>query len=409
MQGPIVLILACLFSLGAGNLTRAEETPVPAVYVGEDEEYGYTYECPGIGSFSTNIGPETEETVAIIVAEDRTRGELYRDGRRQEYNRDTILFESGDYEFRLYPSGEQTDRYGSFSFTLKQQELSLRTEEIFQIEENPPMEVRYDPDADRYGYTLPSGASFYMSVPNGATAAGPVVISLPDTVTIYGISRNGEIETDLDGTLYREPGTYQVLCMGGQAGEKEAERSGFYRFTLSFIIIPYCESGRDLVNPPVGFRISRVLQDGMQIPSKEAYLELHQDGMYRILFEKADQRELVYELEFVADRTAPALKFSRSIYEPVVAAPLSYQVTEADSTVEAYRNGEKLLLTGEPLTEGGTYRITVTDRAGNRQNYEFRLGYYVDIRDKSMIILSAIAVIGGLCWLLYQRGHMEIL
>ena len=380
---------------------------VPAVMTAEDEENGYRYECVGIGSFSTNIQQGETAAAAVITAAEGLEWELYRDGILQDYENGELIFESGSYKYYLYPTDGREYLRGVFSFSLEGMEESGDGENLFVVEDEPEISLSFDRERNVYVHTLPNGEFFTMTIPRGAAGTGSVSVELSEGVTVYGIQKDGETGFFQEPYVFDEPGIYEFTCMTSFGGTNTG--GGIYYFTIPFLIMPDQTGSRDLIWAPIGFTVQSAWRNGTETAFGRDFLETREDGIYRITFAWEGDTAITYTLSFQADHTPPALVFTKDIYDPLLKAPLEFNCAENGCQVEIYRNGVQTAELSGKISDGGQYRIRVTDPAGNVRVYQFQASNgQLEIRTGEIILL-ALSVAAAVGWLVYQRRHMRVL
>lgn len=292
------------------------------------------------------------------------------------------------------------------------------TPSAFEIISDPDMDITYDEAGSRYSYSAAGKVSWYISVPVGATSSGPVRLELGDGTIIITCKKDGEDAAKPDFLYFKDPGVYTLeLLGGGQELNKTTDsysgrtdfKTGNFKTSISFTVKDTSHAVNDLdtVKSPDGFFIKKASLDGQTISSDQDQLTVVQDGTYDIQYALLRNPEVMYELHFTSDKTAPELTFSRDISKKSVRAPVVFTKQDPDSTVSVFLDG---MATGNSnqITDGGRYTVSVKDAAGNSNSYTFYVKYSMPYR-YLLIGAAGLLIIGGLYFLLYRDQWERIL
>lgn len=388
---------------------RQDPIQVPAVLTGEDDFYGYRYECPGIGGFSSSVEDPQDLEIAVVALDPGLAGRLYRDGREIPFENESLLFDSGSYVLHIYPEGElDSSVFGSFSFTVSNRFGDESGGEPLKVEENPGLDLVYDPAGGSYRYTLPNGNTFSMNVPLGAVTRDMVTLSITDGDGIYELRKDGEVQILPDPMVFTEPGTYQLQLLSSYSGSS-LNHMGVYRTTISFVILEELVRDLDILNAPLDFTVTSVVRDRKKLPGEGAWIYLEDDGSYQVSFVWDRDPSVTWETRFRVDRSAPWLIFSENIYEPGLRPPVTFRPSENGCQVAVFRDGVQVPGREYAITNGGTYTISITDEAGNGRSYSFYVAYRSGLWSWTGAILFLVFLAVGALWMLYLRRHMEVL
>lgn len=260
-----------------------------------------------------------------------------------------------------------------------------------------------------YCYEFPGGVRLLMSIPNGGVSFGPVSLDFPDgDLGISTIEIDGVPDYNLMEKRFEKEGTYQLSLFF--LTEHAGERLAGYKIPITFRIGKKLDRETESISAPEGFRIRSVKRSGIPVEISGDILELTEDGTYEIAFVAKKNPEVSQEISFTMDREAPALSFSSPVdTEGKVKPPLTITVTESDSKVRIIRDTLEYAQFQETLTEGGRYRIIVSDPAGNSREYRFVMAKDHSRAIRTGIIITAIALLGIIGYMVFLRRHMEVL
>ncbi|MDO4294718.1 MAG: hypothetical protein Q4D90_00985 [bacterium] len=287
--------------------------------------------------------------------------------------------------------------------------------DLYEVVEEPPLELFYDTQAGMYRYELPNASSFWISVPLGAQTTHSVRLNCGNSSAIYNLTKDGEYVSQPESLIFTETGSYQMMLMntGSFDASKSGNKTQTYQLEIAFVIYEDTENQTDFLQAPLQFRIAEARKDGLPWDfSKDRYqaaLYLEEDGYYQVRYVSEQKPEISYQVELEVDRQAPYLTFSKSIYEKKLRAPLSFEASERGGKIQVWRNDVPANTAQNSITDGGFYRIEVADEAGNTREYQMYVAYGSPIWSKGLVIAAAGVLLVVAVWLLYQRRHMQVL
>jgi len=151
-----------------------------------------------------------------------------------------------------------------------------------------------------------------------------------------------------------------------------------------------------------------IYMDGKLIGAYESGTGIDADGEYEIIvFDLADNMTTA---TFTLDTTPPTaeligVKDGEKTSSGVILRNLSEL-----ATVKVYLNDNPISYRlGDNLTELGSYRVTLTDEAGNVTEYSFEIIYAVNAAGTIIIIIVIFSIIGGAAaiWIFRKRGKFK--
>lgn len=269
------------------------------------------------------------------------------------------------------------------------------------------LHVERDPASGGFRYILPNNAWFSCSIPAGSVAAGTVRLTLSEDLYLFEVSRDGKFLNPSDGSTFSEAGTYELQFHTGNldAGEQMI----FYELPVSFQICEPVTNALSRIKVPSGFHVQEARQNGTRIQPSGNPVILDADGTWQITFASDTDPQMVYRLEFVLDREAPKLWFSKPIDQGAVRAPLTIRPLEEDCEILVKKGSEPVSLQDEAITYGGMYQVVARDKAGNERSYSVQIRYQVFPSSLGVIILSVLLLCGLGIYLHYLRRHIQVL
>ncbi len=385
--------------------SSAEGNPLVCVMTAEDAGNGYEYLVQGIGTFTVNC--QDGETVPILVYEayDGCRAVLYRDGR--EVESDGLVYDPGLYELRIYRDGAEDGDYGSFHAAVKNEYSSLETGKAPELEEvrNPVLALSWDAGRKVFRYTFPDGVWFETNIPAGGWSRSAARITADDSLHIYQIYKDGEVEGIGNGTAFNETGGYELILRDNELGSRG---TAAYYAVMSFRLYKDETLCLSRVNSPMGLKLVSVKRDGESEAVEDAdSIQLEKDGRYEL--EYADGTGTVcWRMEFVRDTTPPQLRFSVPVDEGPVREDVSFAPSELDARVRLERNGSETTASLNIIRVNGNYHMEVSDRAGNCREYDFTVEKRtrIDIRTAVLTLAAAALLLAG--GMAYWRRSMRV-
>ena len=396
----IPLILWITFSIEV----RAEEKQT--VLTGGDEDNGYTYLIPGVGSFVSNCKDGGSSAFVYVDPEDGVSIlEVVRDGASLEET-DGIYLEKGFYEVHL---GNETD-YGVFRFAVTEEgnsiimSLSANNAEISIVRE-PDMEL--SGGNGKFRYTLKNGEWIEANVPQGAYTREAVEINCSSGLTNISGLYNGEIITG-EEKIYRQEGDYILTFWDLGAAQEQSEA---YRIDYCFRIVREPSLNLSMITAPMGMSIAYAKRNGDAYPAASAdKLFVNRDGSYEIMFIDNSGYGLSYSMSFSRDTAPPLLRFTPEFSKgEVIRETLYFSGNEDIAVLQIKRDGAEVAAREGCIKVNGRYTMEIADRAGNSREYEFIIKNGIPFPTQRVVIISVILIIAGGIVLIYARKNMQVL
>lgn len=246
--------------------------------------------------------------------------------------------------------------------------------------------------------------SFTSSVPNGAilnAGAQTVSFSIPRGLSAV-LYRSGSAVADADLSDITDAGNYRLEVRAGNSTES---------VTFSFRLLGELSSGVSELALPAGFSFVYLRLDGQELtPEYSNYTTLRLDGTYEFCW-ACEEIGRQYAVRFTLDTAAPTL-----LLPEVVNGEAHSAVTLTDLEKDAYvlltdtKTGEtNTILYGDTqITQAGSYRLSVYDRAGNHTDYSFTIHVYLNISALAAIALVLAGIAALLGYSRYIRRHPRV-
>lgn len=278
------------------------------------------------------------------------------------------------------------------------------TTEQLQISD---LRAERDPTSGGFRYTLPNDTWFSCNIPAGSVTTGTIQLTCSDDLYLFEVKRDDSFLNPSESSAFSEAGTYEFLFHTGNLDVEEP--MVFYELPVSFQICGPVTNTLSRMEVPYGFHIQEALQNGTRRQTSGNPVILDTDGTWQITFALDTDPQVIYRLEFILDREAPELWFSKPIDQGAVRAPLTIKPLEKDCEILVKKGSEPVSLQNQAITYGGIYQVVVRDQAGNERSYSVQIRYQVFPSSLGAIILSVLLISGLSIYLLYLRRHIQIL
>lgn len=246
----------------------------------------------------------------------------------------------------------------------------------------------YNPSRRVYLVTLENGKDLVSNVPEGYIGPATVQVTVAEedaeTAVLY---RDDEPVEYVRGEVVTEPGSYRLVLDGCAYTFAVASRTG----TL------------DIYPAPAGTHFTAASLDGESISlESDRYVQMEQDGTYVLSMEGEAGDTL--EVTLVKDTQAP--EFEVTLQGGT--ASIQYLSDDIDKIV-LERNGDPVEgFSGYTVSSPGTYRLIVTDTAGNEASAEFALSYHVNAYGIAAVILVILVIAGAIAFVIHTKKTIKI-
>lgn len=334
----------------------------------------------GSAASNGNTSDENERTAEAAASGNITGTESGEETQTEETSGEGEENESVDIL-----AGETEEEAGSGELSDSQLPSEEKTETVTMQAERTQV---YNPARGVYLVTLESGKDLVSNVPEGYIGPGPVEVTVAeenaDQVLLY---RDDQPAEYVRGEAVTEPGRYRLVMDG-----------------CSYIFAIAARTGDlDLYPAPAGTHFTSASFDGESLPlESDRYVRMKQDGAY-VLFMEGENGEKL-EVPLVKDTQAPEFEVT------LQGGTASIQYLSDDiAQILLEKNGEPVTgFSGYTVNSPGTYRLTVTDGAGNSSSVEFALRYHVNAYGIAAVILVILVIAGAVGFIIHTKKTIKI-
>ena len=278
----------------------------------------------------------------------------------------------------------------------------------YSMVENPEMTVSMTSDG-MYRYDLPDGTYFQMSIPVGMVTTGAVTFAPGEGQSVLEVYCGKEAIYP-DQYLFTERGAYRLTLLSAGNGENDGNAGGIVncRAEVSFQIIEPSTAELKTLVTPREFRLTGLTLNGSEAETAQE-VPLSRDGSYVCTWTAKRDGTVRYQTEFTLDTMAPELIFSKDVTHGAVKPPLMMSATEKGCTLRMEMGIEQVILDNWELTQGGVYRLTVEDPAGNARSYDVVVRMAAGKYMTTLVIMLAVLLAGAGIWFRFLRKNMRVL
>lgn len=298
-------------------------------------------EVTGVDTTNKNIQLINNEDLHIVAT---------KDGEEFEYEFGQLLIDEGTYSFRIF------DDFGNTTL------LKL---------------------------VIDKSVDFTASTGNGVITNDDVIIEASEKVNVFVTKDGIEYEYTL-GTEISEEGTYRVIIYDAFGNEA----------TMSFQIV---RGTKTKLNYALGENVDilSVVRDGNVVDVEGKNLNFNTDGTYTVIC-MVDGKE--YSFSLTLDTTAPTIELNGVSNGGTSGKSVSIDSISEEAELKVYKDGELIEYElGQKLSDYGSYRVVVTDSVGNTNEYSFTLKYKMDGGIIALIVICALAAVGGGVFLFIRK------
>ncbi len=257
--------------------------------------------------------------------------------------------------------------------------------------------TQYDRDKKMFAYenAAVSPSSFYATVADGMFVTEPVKIQVPNGVvpTLY-LDGNEVPEANYD--RIEEPGAYVLQATGTSSRSEQI---------LTFTILKKTTGKLETFTVPEGFSITDARLDGALTSRTASSVDMTEEGSYAVHY-RCNETHTLYELEIEVDHTPPTLKLE-AVKDNVAKGPVDISDMEEGVTA-SIKLGNRVISAKDKLSQSGVYHIVLTDQAGNKTTYSFRILMYFNLSSIGFILLLLAAVAALIIYLVVSRNKLRV-
>lgn len=299
---------------------------------------------------SETIGVDTTNKTLTVINHEDLYVSVTKNGAVFAFGFGQTLSEEGRYSFRIY------DDYGNTTmFTL----------------------------------VIDKSVEFSATTGNGVITNDDVVIAAAEKVNVF-VTKDGKEYAYTLGSKLTEEGLYNVIIYDACGNEA----------SMSFQIVkgPKTHLGYTLGG---SVEILSASRDGEAVAVSGKTLNFTIDGTYRIVC-KTDGQE--YSFVLTLDTTAPTIELYGVANGGTSGKSVSIDNVSEEADLKVYKDGKIIdYELGHKLSEYGYYRVVVTDSVGNTNEYSFTLKYKLDDGIIALIVVCALAAVGGGVFLFIKK------
>ncbi|MGP1433427.1 MAG: hypothetical protein ACTTKP_04030 [Catonella sp.] len=254
-------------------------------------------------------------------------------------------------------------------------------------------EVTFDTGSGFFKNALKSGDVFLTNVANGSITNQSVMIAKSDTLT-FKLFKDGKLVEDFNpGSYLEEAGSYALYPDSEALSFKAAYKEIKPVFTFRIIgSSPVRDLGILPLSPDtklIDIQINGKSYTDAAFGKTGQMLKLWKDGSYKIT---TTDKGGEHTLDVTLDRVSPKLQVTlleNQAQVKYLSDDIVHFELYKDKTLET--EGESI-----DIIEGaGTYRLIVTDRAGNRSEATFSIKYQINQAAVIAIVIVIILIIAG--------------
>ncbi len=246
----------------------------------------------------------------------------------------------------------------------------------------------YDAASKRYHVTFSDGLELVSNVPEGYIGPDAVEVSVSpagrESLVLY---RDDEPIDYVHGDSFTEPGHYR-LEVNGQP--------------WSCTITSYLKEA-SVFAAPAGLRFTSAVLNGEPLElSSDRYVWLEEDGAYQFVLE--GENGAVLHTGLAKDSEPPQVEVKLKGGN----ATIQY-LSEDIEEILLERDGEAVEgFSGYSVSQPGSYRLVVRDKAGNEAEAKFSLSYRVNRYGIIAVVLLILLAAGGVAFVVHTKRSVRI-
>lgn len=296
---------------------------------------------------------------------------------------------------------EDTDVYDATTETTvsadSTDELTVSTEEDSDNVVKLSSTCRYHKDDYLY-YYLSTEYNIDVASSNvqtGDYVNGTVTINLLDGNEYYLYQDGIEVE-EADLSAITEPGFYSFFIPAGSNNKEKV---------LTFTIVGAYTS-LNAITIPKGCQLDTLTIDEEEQEMDSNLISLTEEGKYYIVYHNlyTEQQTII---STTVDRTAPVLALEAVPANGKAIGSVDISDLEAGATIAITLNGQAIEYSKQ-LTSSGRYHITVTDQAGNSNDYDFVILVHINHQGIIFLVLIIGIVASVIIDLVVSKSKMRV-
>lgn len=157
---------------------------------------------------------------------------------------------------------------------------------------------------------------------------------------------------------------------------------------------------------PKGFRMVNVTVDGLPAEFDHDGVQMNAEGLYEVTY-VCDATGVGYSFKTIVDRTAPVLKLSELDEHGRSGGPVDISDREPYSVIKVTIDGEEAAAS-DILKEKGSYVLTISDRAGNYNTYQFSIGLYFNGGSIAFALIWIAIICGVIVYVIVSAKRLKV-
>lgn len=248
----------------------------------------------------------------------------------------------------------------------------------------------YDVRIGKYIYKI-GDMEVAVNYPSGSTVTSEVQFTVSGDA--YVLIRDGKEITKPANNAVSAPGGYLIVI------NNDIENA--VRFT-----IVKKETGKLYeYTVPEYFEITSATRNGENVKESSSSVDLTEEGEYSIGYQCA-KTGVGYTINLVIDHTPPVLAL-KEVVDGHARGPVDITDLERGARMTVYVDGN-LINVKDTLTQSGLYNITVEDKAGNQNVYNFRIDIYFNFDAVAFIVIVLVLITALVVYLVISRRKLRI-
>ena len=263
----------------------------------------------------------------------------------------------------------------------------------------------YNQDKKMFGYRTSANNLVYLSQPSGIITNRPVVVEYGESVRVFAFKDDAQIENVKSGAEFSEKGIYSISFVSSADGDVDGKLG-----TVTFRIIDGPINDIDIFNAPKDFTIDSVKYENEDFSdNNENYCKMNIDGAYDFVVKYNKNSNVTYDVHIVRDATAPVVRISNGGLGYKVKGGAEIYSVEPDAQLRIEYEGNDVTSDGMNLERSGTYKVVVSDKAGNSRTYRLENTKKFSLSLKGVII-TLVLIGAALAYLMHlSKQKVQVL
>lgn len=157
---------------------------------------------------------------------------------------------------------------------------------------------------------------------------------------------------------------------------------------------------------PKGFQMVNVTVEGLPAEFDYDGIQMNAEGLYEVTY-ICNATNMIYSFTTTVDRTAPVLELSELDEVGRSAGPVDISDREPDSRITLMIDGEEAV-PSDVLKEKGDYVLTISDRAGNYNTYQFTIGMYLNGGSIAFAMIWVAVILAVIVYVIVSGKRLKV-